>query len=132
MSDLSDFIIQKTTASGRHALAEGVDLVFMKVSAVPDVSLRELQQLIGTHEGVFAPVDVFDGAEHGYIELGGWLGSQELALRFMGLGVSLGLFQLLSPRMVLGENVDSEMELKMAGMGMVTIQALKSRENADS
>jgi hypothetical protein len=81
--------------------------------------------------GEFGEVNVFDGAEHGYIELGGWLGSQQDALMLIGLGTQLGLWTLLSPKTVLGDVVDSEMEQMLAGQGLISIQARAARAPSD-
>jgi hypothetical protein len=98
------------------------DLIFFPVAATGDPSREEFERLIREHEGVFGTCDPLDGSEHSYIELGGWLGDQGLALLFMGLGVVLGTFRLLTPRTVLPEMLDDAMIMQMAGAGYVTVQ----------
>lgn len=70
--------------------------------------------------GEFCSVDVFDGKDHGYMELGGWIGDQGLAMTLMGLGHVLGLWKVFTPK-VLG--VSEELASQMAGMGMVSISS---------
>ena len=58
------------------------------------------------------------------MELGGWIGDQGIAMQYMGLGVLLGVFNLLSPAM-LGLTPDDPMFKQMLGMGMLSIQVVK-------
>ena len=63
------------------------DMVFFEVSANPGADAETLKQLVSENkEGSFGDVDVLDGNEHSYLELGGWIGDQGLALMLMGLG----------------------------------------------
>lgn len=102
------------------------DLIFFKVSATNNPDVEELKACIKAHKGDYAEVDLFDGEEHGYTEIGGWIGDQGFALMLMGLGSLLGLWKLMTPRSMLGNLVPEEMIMKMAGAGMVTIQAPKT------
>jgi hypothetical protein len=107
---------------------ETADLVFFKVWVDPKnstaMNVVDLKTLIKQgKQGVFTDVDLFDGKEHSYIELGAWIGDQGLALRLMGLGALLGFWKLLTPKSVLGKIVDDDMERELAGRGMVTIVA---------
>lgn len=100
------------------------DLVFFKVAlAGAGVTPDEFLELSRSHEGEFGPCDPFDGQEHGFIELGGWLGDQGLALQYMGLGALLGVFELLTPRTMLGLPDGDPLALRMAGAGYVTVKA---------
>lgn len=98
------------------------DLVFFKVARKGDLSIAEFREASAAHQGEFNEVDVFDGAEHGYMELGGWIGDQGLALQYMGLGVLLGVFKLFTPKMLMPW-LDDETEMQIAGRGFVTVQA---------
>ena len=108
-----------------------VNMEFFKVASKATPDAEEFIKLSGECEGEFAEVNPFDGSEHGYIELGAWIGSQELALLYMGLGVKLGLFQLLTPRMLfpalLGSKDKKTEDLisNMVGSGMLTVIAKK-------
>lgn len=90
----------------------------------PDVV--EFRRLVNEHKSVFGEVDVFDGQEHNYIELGGWIGDQGLALLTMALGDMLGVWTLLTPTGILGDVVPKEFRMQMAGNGMVAIKTEKA------
>lgn len=98
------------------------DLVFFKVSANPNAKAEELRALVAAHVGDYGPCDLFDGKEHSYLEVGGFVGDQGLALMLMGLGSILGLWRLLTPYTVLGESCPAEMAMQMAAIGMVSVQ----------
>ena len=97
------------------------DLVFFTVSATGDPSPDELRRLISeSKHGAHCDVDPLDGAEHNYLELGGWLDDQGMALMLMGLGSILGLWKLFTPRML---GLPEDLVQRMAGGGMVSITA---------
>jgi hypothetical protein len=96
------------------------DLVFFKVCAVAEPQAEELRRLIQAHHGEYGPVDPLDGKEHNYMELGGYIGDQGVALMLMGLGTLLGLWKLLSPAML---GIDGQEAMNMAQMGLLSIQA---------
>lgn len=99
------------------------DLVFFKVAlAGVGITPNEFLELSRAHEGEFGPCDPCDGREHGYIELGGWLGDQGLALQYMGLGTLLGVFELLTPRTMLGLPDGDPLALRLARSGYVTVK----------
>jgi hypothetical protein len=74
------------------------------------------------HRGEFGPCDPLDGREHSYLELGGWIGDQGRALQYMALGSLLGVFDLLTPRSVIGPTIDEQLAMKLAGAGYVTVK----------
>lgn len=75
-----------------------VDMVFAKVAVVGQPDPAEFRALIDAHAPVWTGrLDLFDGAEHNWIEIGGWIGDQGLAIRFMAMLVALDLLYLLSP-----------------------------------
>lgn len=98
------------------------DLIFFKVVAANKPDKDEFIRLTKEHVGDYGQPDLFDGAEHGYMELGGWIGDQGLAMQFMGLGFILGVFQLLTPN-ILGNMISPEQKMQMAGNGMLTVIA---------
>lgn len=108
-----------------------VDMIFFKVSnGVNTAKAADLKALIIKNKrGAFCDLDMFDGAEHGYMEVGGWIGDQGLALTLMGLGTLLGLWKLHTPRTVLGDHLDRATVMQMAGAGLITISA--KPENQD-
>ncbi len=98
-----------------------VDLVFFKVAAKGNPDKDTLIKLIRENKrGDFCDVDVLDGKEHNYLELGGWIGSQGLAMMLMGLGSILGIWILLSPRLFHG--ISEDMQIRMAQRGLLSIQ----------
>jgi hypothetical protein len=95
------------------------DLIFYKVGrkGAPDPDeFRALARELAPHW--------FDGAEHNYIHMGGDIGAQEVALRCMGLGALLGVWDLLTPVTVFGpaaEDLPAPVIIKMAQAGYVAI-----------
>jgi hypothetical protein len=107
---------------GEDSQPEGhtADVVFFQV-ANDGGTAEELKALVSAvKDGEFCSVDVFDGEEHGYIELGGWIGDQGLAMMLMGLGAVLGLWRLMTPKML---GLPNDLVMQMAGAGMITIQS---------
>lgn len=139
MSDLAHYVLHHTQRDGCRcgrcidleagdgkALTEHTaDMIFFKVALrahedkLPEK--EEFIKLVKAHKGAYGDVDLFDEKEHGYIELGGWIGDQQIALRLMALGTLLGVWMLLSPKTVLGDTIDDDTALVLAGKGMVTI-----------
>ncbi|WP_395000829.1 hypothetical protein [Acinetobacter sp.] len=101
------------------------DLYFFKVAKKkgPDgdePDAEKLRVLIKENKhGSYGDVDPFDGGEHNYIELGGWIGDQGLAMLLMGLGALLGLWQVMQPNLMPG--IPDELKKQMAGAGMISI-----------
>jgi hypothetical protein len=118
MSKLAGYVLKHTMRTD----SEGVDVQFFHVSQVGEPTEEELKTLIQRHVGDFCEVDLFDDREHGYIELGVWCGTQELALQLMGLGTILGLFELMTPNNMLPDAYD-ELKNELAGKGFIIIKA---------
>jgi hypothetical protein len=104
------------------------DVVFFRVVATDGPDLDTFVNMTRVHHGVFSQCDPFDGQEHGYIPLGGWLGSQDIALRYMGLGALLGVFHLLTPYTVLGKDTPKELAMMAAQGGLVTVKVKVGKE----
>jgi hypothetical protein len=103
------------------------DLIFFKVSARKEADAETFKTLVRENkQGAFCEVDVLDGQEHNYIELGGWIGDQSLALMLMGLGTVLGVWKLLTPITLMGQNAPLDLVQQMAGAGFVIVQAPKN------
>lgn len=97
-----------------------VDMVFFEVCAKNEPDASRLRELIAANkQGEFGALDPWDGKEHSYIEVGGWIGDQGLALMLMGLGAVLGLWPLMTPKMLPG--LPDDLVQQMAVAGMVTI-----------
>lgn len=98
------------------------DLIFFPVSRRLQPTREEFERLTREHCGEFGDCDPLDGREHSYLELGGWLGDQGAALRYMGLGALLGVFRLMTPRTMLGGDTDEGVAMAMAQAGLVAVQ----------
>jgi len=105
-----------------------VNMFFFDVSAVGNPTAEEFVRLTNEHKGAFGDADPLDGGEHGYMELGGWIGDQGLAMQYMALGKILGLWQVMHPGMILDVNdlAQKQMADQMAGAGMVSILGKQS------
>ena len=102
------------------------EMIFFKVAAGPKADKDTLKMLVESNKkGEFCDMDLFDGKEHNYMEIGAWIGDQGLALTLMGLGTILGLWKLLTPVTMLKFKPDDPMTVQMAGMGFLHIQAVK-------
>lgn len=97
-----------------------VDMHFFKVASTGEAKADEVLSLARSHKGEFCDCDPFDGAEHGYMELGGWIGDQGLAMQFMALCELVGLAKVLTPARVM-PFLPKELLDQMAGGGMVTM-----------
>lgn len=117
----SDMIEQKQNQEENVA-----DMIFFSVKLKNNADANKLEHLIKEiKRGVHCDVNIMDGSEHGYIEIGGWIGDQRLALMLMGIGSLLGLWKLLTPRTLIPQ-IDDEIAKKMAGCGYVSIQSIQS------
>jgi len=96
------------------------NMIFFVTSAINDPDAETLRTLINEHKGDANQVDLFDGKEHGYMELGGWIGDQGLAMQLMGLGKLVGLWDLLTPETM---GMPKAFHMEMAGQGLVAMQA---------
>lgn len=137
MKDLVQFVIDHAERGtcrcglccdhpGKDKQPEGhtVDMVFFEVSAKADPDAAELHRLIEDNtKGEFGDLNPFDGSEHSYIEVGGWIGDQGLALMLMGLGALLNLWPIMTPKML--PDLPDDLVQLMAGRGIITIMPKK-------
>lgn len=98
-----------------------IDMMFFTASATNAPTVDDFKKLTTEFVGVHCNCNPFDGREHGYLELGGWIGDQGLALLYMALGTSLGVFNLLTPKTVM-PFLGADLAMKMAGAGYVTVK----------
>ena len=99
------------------------DVIFFGVNATPEADADTLTDLIKQHQGEFNSVDLFDGIEHSYIEIGGWIGDQKAALTLIGLGSALGLWKLMTPLTMLPlGSINQATAKKIAESGMVSLK----------
>ena len=104
-------------ASGR--CDKGVDVFFFTVKIVGDPVADDLSRLLqNAKQGEFCELDLLDIKEHNYLEIGGWIGDQGLALRLMGLGKHLNLWNVITPKIF--KNLSEDQQRHMAGMGFVS------------
>lgn len=91
------------------------DLVFFKVAKTNGATKETFEQIVKTEFPHW-----LDGKEHNYLEMGGDIGDQGLALMAMGLGSLLEVWQLLTPKML---PIPEDLQMQMAGMGMISVKA---------
>ena len=104
-----------------------VDLVFFSAGRQGEPTAEAFRHLTRAHAPVYgAACDPLDGEQHGVTELGAFLGDQDLALLYMGLGTLLGIFELLTPKNML-PHLPQEMQMEIAKLGMVTVVAKSQR-----
>lgn len=96
-----------------------VDCHFIKVGI--DKDLAEIER---EHFVAWLDENMPKDREVGYMELGGIVGSQDMALEIMALGEALGLWKILTPEVM---HMPKEMWDPMAGMGMVTVSGYRSQ-----
>jgi hypothetical protein len=107
----------KSDPTGPHT----VDMMFFLVAKAGCPTAEEFARLTKEHRSEFSECNPFDGKEHGFIELGSWIGDQGAALLYMALGSLLGIFDLLTPRTVL-PGLDEATAMELAGGGLVTVK----------
>lgn len=95
------------------------DLIFFKVAKKAGAKKNDFLKLVKDEFPQF-----LDGNEHSYLEVGGYLGDQGVALMMMGLGSLLGVWNLLTPESVL-PGLDPDLKQRMAEQGYITIQVRK-------
>ena len=109
-----------------HTVDIGFFTVALRVDpAHRDEMVAEFRRLSGEHRSPFdgSALDVFDGKEHSYIEIGYWIGDQGVALQYMALGALLGIFHVLTPTSVLGLKKDNLLAQALMGQGFVQVRA---------
>ena len=101
-----------------------VNLTFFKVAA-PTADKDTLKRIVEENYPA-----LLDGQEHNYLEIGGELGDQGMALMLIGLGGVVGLWQALSPDTLM-PMMDEATKQRMAGLGMVTMRYPIEKEAAE-
>ena len=62
-----------------------------------------------------------DGKEHNYLEMGGDMDDQGIALKTQALGSLVGAWTLLTPEVMFGNALPQEFKMELAGRGMITV-----------
>lgn len=115
--ELTDFVYKYSRMIHPDKTTENdVNLTFFGIRKVDGTPIEEFKRLIAPIKNILNTTN----RELSYIELGGLLGDQEVALRTMGLGHILGEWKVLSPDIML-PTLPKNIKMDMAGMGMVTI-----------
>lgn len=114
-----------------------VDLQFFKVALKDnpldvdkEIMKDELIPLIKGHKGDFCDVDLFDGKEHNFIEIGGWIGDQGLALILMGMGELIGIWKVATPNRI-APDFSEETRTMLAQTGYISITFKKDKNLID-
>lgn len=100
---------------GIQPVGHTVNLSFFEVAAKGG-SKEEFLSLVQKEHPAF-----LDGKEHSYIEVGGEMGDQGLALMTIGLGHLLGAWRALTPDTLM-PFLPQDLKMKMAGSGMISLQ----------
>ena len=115
---------QHLTSSNSSSLPEkGADVIFFVVTLRDNPTREELLAEIKSYRGVKIDLDIFDGAEHSFMDLGIWLEQQGLALQLMGMGALLDLWELRTPYTIYGKSLSRKEALRIAQGGQITIRA---------
>jgi hypothetical protein len=105
-----------TNPEGKQPSGHTVNLTFFEV-AVKGGDKDEFLSLVQAEHP-----DWLDGKEHNYIQVGGDMGDQGVALMTIGLGHLLGAWKALSPDTVM-PSIPLDMKRQMAGCGMVSLRS---------
>ena len=100
--------------------------IFFEVAEVDEPKVEDFKALVTgcAGKGLFEDLNLLDGKEHNYLEVGAWIGDQGYALMLMGLGALLGTWELITPLSLLPDMpVTDPLVRLMAGQGFVIIQA---------
>ena len=98
VENISGYVYDHTRCGPRrwHQLETGQRGPFF-VSTVNGPRCDDFLRFVRSYVEKKSVCDPLDGQVHGLEEVTRWIGIRELALRFIGLGVILGVFQLVEP-----------------------------------
>lgn len=118
MGELRDFVLKNSVRiKPENVQEDAVNLTFFAVKKIGEPVLEEFQRLT---KPVKKLIEQANNNELSYLQLGGEMGDQGIALQTMGLGHLLGEWKVLSPE-TLVPDLPKELKQQMAGMGMVSI-----------
>lgn len=107
------------------------NMVFFDVAAKNNPTPEEMAKAISEHRGENASaLNLLDGEEHSYKEVGAWVGDQQLALQLIGLGALLKLWEIQTPYTEFGDDLPQELALMMATRGLLFMKAKAQKERA--
>jgi hypothetical protein len=98
MQNIAGYVFDHTSRDERrwHGLAANERGPYC-VSALYSPREAEFLRLIRLHREKSPGCNPLDGREHSLSEIARWIGNTALAVRFVGLGVILSVFKLISP-----------------------------------
>jgi hypothetical protein len=98
MENIAGYVYDHTTRNGRRWLELEADQQGPYfVSTVHDPRTAEFLRFARLQTETHTCCDPLDGRVHNLKEMTRWIGIRELAVRFIGLGVILGVFELVRP-----------------------------------
>lgn len=131
IEELREYVLSHTVTdvqNEKFPAESAVDMVFMKVAPVNSPDVEVFRSLIEQSvDGVFIPLDLLTAPEASYIVVGAWIGDQCVAMRFMALGASLGLWSILSGASF---GMPADLTLQLAGQGCLSIVIELTRQQA--
>ncbi len=99
--------------------------VALKNSMSTDVDRETIKknfiQLIKNHKGIYKDIDLFDGNEYNFVDIGAWVGNQGIALELMGMGELLGMWKVVTPDRLAPE-FSEETRYMLARAGYISIK----------
>lgn len=103
-----------------------VDVQFFKVAlknsdADKEIIKNNFIQLIKNHQGIYKEIDLLDGEEYDFIDIGRWIGNQGIALTLMGMGELLGMWKVTTPNRV-APDFSEETRDMLARAGFISIR----------
>ncbi len=118
-----------TSAKKSQTDGHTVDLQFFKVAlknsrltdSDKEIMKNTLIQLIKDHKGIYGDIDLFDGNEHNFVEIGGWIGNQGVALELMAMGELLGIWKVTTPDGI-APNFSEETRKMLAEAGYILMK----------
>lgn len=125
LSELISYVREHTRIVGKDDEGPAVhDLHFIRVATDEaacdhDRFVELVDRCCGERAGEFGAFDR-ERLEGGpsYIEIGGWVGDQTMALRFMALGVAAEAWEIITPERLGIEGPDAD---RLAGGGFVMV-----------
>lgn len=141
MNDLAKYVIEHcvrgdcmcgecTDVSAKKFQPDGytADVQFFKVAlknsgltdADKEIMRNDFIQLIKNHKGIYRDIDIFDGNEYNFIDIGAWIGNQGIALTLMGMGELLGMWKVATPNRV-APDFSEETRSMLAEAGYISI-----------
>jgi len=106
-----------------------VDVQFFKVAlrssnltgTDKEIIKNDFIRLIKGHKGIYRDIDILDGEEHDFIDIGAWIGDQGIALTLMGMGELLGIWDVITPNRLVPDYSEETRDM-LAKAGYILIR----------